>query len=82
MAEHQRLQERLFDEMLTRLGSLPNVDAVGLSRHLPFGRNSPSDVPLRLAGAPVPSDSNEMVQTELQVVSPGYLDAMRFRLRA
>ena len=79
---HQRLQERLFDAMTTRLGSLPDVEAVGLSRHLPFGRNLASHVPLRLAGTPVPSDPNEMVQTALQVVSPGYLDAMRFRLRA
>ncbi len=81
MAEHQRLQERLFDEMMTRLRSLPDIEAVGLSRHLPFGRNLPSHVPLRLAGTPVPSDPNEMVQTALQIVSPGYLDAMRFRLR-
>ena len=82
MAEHQRLQERLFDETMTRLGSLPDVEAVGLSRYLPFGRNLPSHVPLRLAGTPVPSDPNEMVQTALQIASPGYLDAMRFRLRA
>ena len=82
MAEHQRLQERLFDETMTRLGSLPDVEAVGLSRYLPFGRNLPSHVPIRLAGTPVPSDPNEMVQTALQTVSPGYLDAMRFRLRA
>ena len=79
---HQRLQERLFDAMTTRLGSLPDVEAVGLSRHLPFGRSLASHVPLRRAGTPVPSDPNEMVQTALQVVSPGYLDAMRFRLRA
>ena len=82
MTAHQQLQQRLFDEMITRLGSLPHVEDVGLSRHLPFGRNSPSDAPLRLAGTPVPSDPNEMVQTELQIVSPGYLDAMRFRLRS
>jgi predicted permease len=81
-ASHQRLQGRLFDEVMTRLGPLPDVEAVGLSRHLPFGRNAPSDVPLRPAGTPVPSDPSEMAQTELQVVSPGYLDAMRFRVRA
>ena len=81
-AAQQRLQERLFDELMARLGSLPDVEAVGLSRHLPFGRNLSSSVPLRPAGTPVPSDPNQMVQTALQVVSPGYLDAMRFRLRA
>jgi len=82
MVEHQSLQERLFDELMTRLMPLPDVEAVGLSRHLPFGRNLPSHVPIRLAGTPVPSDPNDMVQTALQIVSPGYLDAMRFRLRA
>ena len=82
IAAHQRLQERLLEEVTKRLGSLPDVDAVGLSRHVPFGRNTPSDAPLRLAGTPIPNDPNEMVQTELQIVSPGYLDAMRFRLRA
>ncbi len=81
-AEHQRLQERLFDELTTRLGRLPDVAAVGLSRNLPFGRNLPSHVRSAPTGTPVPGDPNEMVQTALQVVSPGYLDAMRFRLRA
>ncbi len=82
VAEHQRLQERLFDELTTRLGRLPDVAAVGLSRNLPFGRNLPSHVRSAPTGTPVPGDPNEMVQTALQVVSPGYLDAMRFRLRA
>ena len=35
-----------------------------------------------MAGIPVPSDASEMVQAKLQVVAPGYMDAMRFRLRA
>ena len=82
LAEHQGHAERLFDELTARLGSLPDVEAVGLSRHLPFGRNTPSSAPLRPAGTPVPSDPSEMAQTDLQVVSPGYLDALRFRLRA
>ena len=82
LAEHQGHAERLFDELTARLGSLPDVEAVGLSRHLPFDRNAPSSVPLRPAGTPVPSDPNEMARTDLQVVSPGYLDALRFRLRA
>ena len=30
----------------------------------------------------MPSDPDEMPRTGLQIVSPGYLDAMRFRLRA
>ena len=82
MASHQQLQERLFDEVMTRLQPLPAVAAVGLSRHVPFGRNRPSSTQLRPAGTPVTSDPNEMVRTELQVVSPGYLKALRFRLHA
>ena len=80
-ASHQQLQERLFDELLARLQPLADVEAVGVSRHLPFGRNAPSTAPLRPAGTPVPRDPNEMVRTALQVVSPGYLDTLRFRLR-
>ena len=82
LAEQQRLQERLSSELRTRLASIADVQAVGLARYLPFGRNRPSEAPLRVAGVPVPSDANEMVQTKLQVVAPGYMDAMRFRLHA
>ena len=82
MASHQRLNERLFGELSARLLPLPAVEAVGLSRNLPLGRNSPSTGQLRAAGAPIPSDPNEMPRATLQVVSPGYLDALRFRLRA
>ena len=82
MGSHQQLQERLFAEVSARLQPLAGVEAVGLSRHVPFGRNSPSTGQIRLAGVPIPSDPNEMPRTALQVVSPGYLDALRFRLRA
>ena len=82
MASHQRLNERLFGELSARLLPLPSVEAVGLSRNLPLGRNTFSTGQLRAAGAPMPSDPNELPRTALQVVSPGYLDALRFRLRA
>jgi len=82
MESHQQLQEHLFDEVSARLQPLAGVEAVGLSRHVPFGRNTPSTSQIRLAGVPIPSDPNEMPRTALQVVSPGYLDALRFRLRA
>ena len=81
-ASHHRLQVRLLDEMTTRLEFLPDVEAFGLSWSLPFERNRPSVGPLRPAGTPMPSDANEMVRTELQVASPGYFEAMGFRLRA
>ena len=64
LAEQQRLQERLSAELRTRLASIADVQAVGLARYLPFGRNRPSEAPLRLAGVSVPGDANEMVQTE------------------
>ena len=82
MASHQQLQERLSDEVSARLQPLADVEAAGLSRHVPFARNMPSSSPLRPAGVPIPSDPNEMPRTTLQVVTPGYLDALRFRLRA
>ena len=41
MATHQQLQERLSDEVLARLQPLADIEAVGLSRHVPFGRNTP-----------------------------------------
>ena len=79
-ASHQQLQERLSDEVVARLQPLADIEAVGVSRHLPFGRNTPSSTQLRPAGTPVPSDPNEMVRTSLQIASPGFLDALRFRL--
>ena len=76
-----RLHERLFDEMTARLEALPDVEAFGLSRSLPFDRNITSEGRLRLAGTPRPRDRNEMALTKIRIVSPGYFEAMRFRLR-
>lgn len=76
-----RFQGRLLDEMTARLESLPDVEAFGLSWSLPFVGQLASRAPFRVAGTPVPSDPDEMVQTELQIASPGYFEAMRLRLR-
>ena len=76
-----RLHERLLDEMTARLGALPDVEAFGLSRSLPFEENRTSETLFRVAGTPMPSDMNEMVRTKVRIVSPGYIEAMRFRLR-
>ena len=81
-ASHHRLQVQLLDEMTTRLEPLPDIEAFGLSWSLPFETNRPSSSPLRPAGTPMPSSPDEFVQTELQVASPGYFEAMGFRLRA
>ena len=83
-ADHYgRLHERLLDEMTARLEPLPDVEAFGLSRTLPFDRNwdRASETLLRAAGTPMPSDPNEMPRTKVRIVSPGYFEAMRFRLR-
>ena len=61
------------------LRPLPYPDPGAIVR---VGRITRSFAPLRPAGTPVPSDPDEMVRTGLQIVGPGYLDAMRFRLRA
>ncbi len=77
-----RLHERLLDEMTARLESLPDVEAFGLSRSLPFESNwdRTSETRLRVAGTPTPSGWNEVPRPKVRVVSPGYLEAMRFRL--
>ena len=80
-AHYGRLHEQLLDEMAARLEPLPDVEAFGLSRSLPFERNITSEGRLRLAGSPRPRDRNEMVLTKIRIVSPGYFEAMRFRLR-
>ena len=80
-ASEQRFQLMLLDEMTARLAPLPDVEAVGLSWSLPFVGQLASTAPIRVAGASVPGDPHEMVETELQIASPGYFEAMRFRLR-
>ena len=82
-ADHYgRLHQRLLDEMAMRLEPLPDVEAFGLSRSLPFDvRDRGSQTLFRLAGTPMPSDMNEMVRTKVRIVTPGYFEAMRFRLR-
>ena len=79
-----RLHERLLDEMTARLESLPDVEAFGLSRKLPFesGWDRTSVTRFRVVGTPTPSNWNEQPRSRIQIVSPGYLEAMRFRLRA
>ncbi len=77
-----RLHERLLDEMTARLESLPDVEAFGLSRQLPIETGWPSVTRFRVVGTPTPSNWNEQPRTRIRIVSPGYLEAMRLRLRA
>ena len=80
-ASYGRLHQRLLDEMAERLEPVPEVEAYGLSRSQPLERYSASEGPFRLAGTPMPSDPTEMVYSKFQIVSAGYFEAMRFRLR-
>ena len=81
-ASHHRLQLQLLDEMTTRLEPLPDIEAFGLSWSLPLEWVTRSASPFRPAGTPMPSSPEEFVQSRLQVTSPGYFEAMGFRLRA
>ena len=77
------LHERLLDEMTARLESLPDVEAFGLSRDLPIERgwDRVSVTRFRVVGTPTPGDWNEQPRSRIRIVSSGYLEAMRFRLR-
>ena len=68
--------------MTTRLEPLPDIEAFGLSWSLPLEWVTGSASPFRPAGTPMPSSPEEFVQSRLQVTSPGYFEAMGFRLRA
>ena len=77
-----RLHERLLDEMTARLEALPDVEAFGLSRSLPFESDwdRTSETLFRVVGTPTPSNWNEQPRPKVRIVSRGYLEAMRFRL--
>ena len=80
MAAGRRFQESLVEE-LARLEDLPEVEAVGLSSHLPLAsRRGGTTTTVMPAGAPEPADPADLPRARLNVVSPGYLDAMRLRL--
>ena len=60
---------------------LPGVTAVGLSSGLPL-MGSLMGVGVGAAGRPAPTDPSELPMSRIQVVSPGYFDVMRLRLRS
>ncbi len=79
MAAGRRFQESLLEET-ARLEDLSEVAAVGLSQHLPLA-SSPGGTTTTVmpAGAPEPTDPGDLPRARLNVVSPGYFDAMRLR---
>ena len=62
------------------MARLPGVVAVGLSSGLPLAYSRMGAV-MRAAGRPAPSDPSELLLSRTHVVSPGYFDVMRMRLR-
>ena len=79
MAAGQRFHESLAREM-TRLESLPQVEAVGVSTSLPLVSRPRGGVPVRVDGRPPPSDPDDLRRTPVQAASPGYFDVLRLRV--
>ena len=80
IAAGRRFQESLLEE-IARLEDLPEVEAVGLSSRLPLASSrGGTTTTVMPAGAPEPTDPRDLPRARLNVVSPGYFDAMRLRL--
>ena len=80
-AAGSRFQAFLTEEM-ARLTVLPDVEAVGISSRLPLASSGGSATVFRVAGAPMPTDPQDLPQAAVTFISPGYFDAMRLRLRS
>ena len=79
-APSRPFSEALLAETQT-ITRLPGVAALGLSSSLPLA-GAYMGASMRAAGHPAPSDPSESLVSFIQVVSPGYFDVMRLRLRA
>ncbi len=80
-AAGRRFQESLLAE-LSRLEDLSGVEAVGVSSGLPLVSSGGGATTFRAAGAPPPTDPGDIPRASINVVSPGYFDVMRLRLRS
>ena len=83
LAAFEALMTRLSEdeallEGMQGMARLPGVAAVGLSSGLPLAYSS-MGAEIRAAGRPAPEHPTE---SWIQVVSPGYFDVMRLRLRS
>jgi predicted permease len=72
----QRLS--IYNQLLERLRSLPQVESVGASQHIPFGHSS-SWLEFRINGRPEPAPG-EVPSTLITAVTPGYSDAIGLSL--
>ena len=81
LAEHRAAGRRFWEALLEEtdgMARLPGVAAVGLSSGLPL-MGGFLGMEVRATGRPAASDWSE---SWIQVVSPGYFDVMRLRLRS
>jgi len=68
----------LYNQLLERLRSLPQVESVGASQHIPFGHSS-SWLEFRINGRPEPAPG-EVPSTLITAVTPGYSAAIGLSL--
>ena len=62
------------------MGSLHEIEAVGLSTALPFSYGG-WPTPVLVPGRPEPASPSDWPQAHAQLATPGYFDVMRLRLR-
>jgi len=81
-AANRRFQDALV-EAVTGLERLPDVEAVGVTSRIPLAVTDALQLrsQFRVAGRPVAPNAADIPQATVQVVTPGYLEAMRLRLR-
>jgi predicted permease len=70
----------IFQQVLTRVGALPGVEAAGITDDLPLSRNREWGTPFP-KGVKPPDDIQVSVGPLVYVVTPGYLRAMGTALR-
>ena len=81
-AASRRFQESILRET-ARLEGLGDVEAVGVSSRLPLAPAGGTGMTtLRVAGTPPPTDPFDLPRASFNIVSPGYFDAMRLRVRS
>ena len=83
LTEAETARRRFYGELVEamgRLGSLPDVEAFGVSSTLPLADSGSVGQSVQVAGRPVPGDPSELPKALLRVTSPGFFDTMRLRL--
>jgi putative ABC transport system permease protein len=70
-----------YDQLLTRVTSLPGVDSAGLSTVLPLGAGSGWGKFFSVEGRPAPSSLDQVPLVRFALTSPDYLRAMGIALR-